>query len=270
MTTPTPDDPNPRPLRHSRRPAHRRPRRGAPRGRPRDRPRRHHRRRPRHRPPHRPRRPHPPQRHRPRPGQKLRRGSRTPGDRRLLHHPELTKHGRGERVHRYHGRVNITAELVDFTALGELTTRLADLDLTRVDGPWWALRPDSPVHRQARQQAVREAVQRAREYAEALGTTLAALVELADIGAENAQPYGAPRPVCAPCPSPAAEARTPPPRPSTSNPSGSTSTPRSTRASRWHPRAFDMHPQFGDSNAHWSTPSHIQALSITLHPKVVE
>jgi uncharacterized protein YggE len=86
----------------------------------------------------------------------------------------------------------VTAELSDFTTLGELTTRLADLDLTRVDGPWWALRPDSPVHRQARQQAVHEAVQRAREYAEALGTTLAALVELADIGAENAQTYAAP------------------------------------------------------------------------------
>lgn len=85
----------------------------------------------------------------------------------------------------------MTAELSDFTTLGELTTRLADLDLTRVDGPWWALRPDSPVHRQARQQAVHEAVQRAREYAEALGTTLAALVELADIGAENAQAYAA-------------------------------------------------------------------------------
>ncbi|MGW1748454.1 SIMPL domain-containing protein [Streptomyces sp. NPDC002092] len=103
--------------------------------------------------------------------------------------PELKEHGRGERIHAYHGRVHITAELTDFTALGELTTRLADLDLTRVDGPWWALRPDSPAHRQARQQAVKEAVQRAREYAEALGTSLAALVELADIGAENTQPY---------------------------------------------------------------------------------
>ncbi|MGW0330705.1 SIMPL domain-containing protein [Streptomyces sp. NPDC003011] len=101
--------------------------------------------------------------------------------------PQL-KEGRGERVHAYHGRVHLTAELTDFTALGELTTRLADLDLTRVDGPWWALRPDSPAHREARQQAVREAVQRAREYAEALGTTLAALVELADIGAENTPP----------------------------------------------------------------------------------
>ncbi|NGO45697.1 SIMPL domain-containing protein [Streptomyces ureilyticus] len=103
--------------------------------------------------------------------------------------PELTKHGRGERIRAYHGRVHTTAELTDFTALGELTTRLADLDLTRVDGPFWALRPTSPAHRQARQQAVREAVQRAREYAEALGTTLAALVELADIGAEDSGRY---------------------------------------------------------------------------------
>ncbi|MEV7994106.1 SIMPL domain-containing protein [Streptomyces sp. NPDC086077] len=105
--------------------------------------------------------------------------------------PELTKHGRGERIRTYHGVVHVTAELTDFTALGELTSRLADLDLTRVDGPWWALRPDSPAHREARRQAVREAVQRAREYADALGTTLSALVELADIGAENSQPYQA-------------------------------------------------------------------------------
>ncbi|MFE0253022.1 SIMPL domain-containing protein [Streptomyces sp. NPDC059010] len=108
--------------------------------------------------------------------------------------PELRDKGRGERVHAYHGRVHITAVLTDFTALGELTTRLADLELTRVDGPWWALRPDSPAHREARQQAVREAVQRAREYAEALGTSLAALVELADIGAENAAPPYPPAP----------------------------------------------------------------------------
>ncbi|MFF5443718.1 SIMPL domain-containing protein [Streptomyces sp. NPDC012888] len=102
--------------------------------------------------------------------------------------PELTRHGRGERVRAYHGRVHITAELNDFTALGELTTRLADLELTRVDGPWWALRPDSPAHGRARRQAVLEAVQRAREYAEALGADLAALIELADLGADNAVP----------------------------------------------------------------------------------
>jgi uncharacterized protein YggE len=102
--------------------------------------------------------------------------------------PQLKEKGRGERVHAYHGRVHITAELTDFTALGELTTRLADLDLTHVDGPSWTLRPDSPAHREARQKAVREDIQRAREYAEALGTTLAALVELADLGAETPEP----------------------------------------------------------------------------------
>ncbi|MEV0989421.1 SIMPL domain-containing protein [Streptomyces sp. NPDC049949] len=102
--------------------------------------------------------------------------------------PELTRHGRAERIRAYHGRVHVTAELSDFTALGELTTRLADLELTSIDGPWWALRPTSPAHGEARRQAVLEAVQRAREYAGALGADLAALVELADLGAENAVP----------------------------------------------------------------------------------
>jgi uncharacterized protein YggE len=99
--------------------------------------------------------------------------------------PELTDKGRKERVHAYHGRVRLTAVVQDFTVLGELTTRLADLELTKVEGPWWALRPGSVAHRTARQQAVREAVTRAREYAEALGASLVALVELADLGAEN-------------------------------------------------------------------------------------
>ncbi|MFG2644288.1 SIMPL domain-containing protein [Streptomyces sp. NPDC048370] len=96
--------------------------------------------------------------------------------------PEPAKHGRGERVRAYQGHVHLTAELGDFTALGELVTRLADLDLTRVDGPWWALRPDSPAYAEARRTAVGEAVQRARAYADALGTSLAALLELSDTG----------------------------------------------------------------------------------------
>ncbi|WP_419994082.1 SIMPL domain-containing protein [Streptomyces boninensis] len=99
--------------------------------------------------------------------------------------PELGKRGRGERVRTYNGRVQLTATLNDFTALGELVTRVAELDLTRVDGPSWQLRPDSPVYRQARQQAVKEAVTRAREYAQALGAELDAVVELADEGAER-------------------------------------------------------------------------------------
>ncbi|MCX5225563.1 SIMPL domain-containing protein [Streptomyces sp. NPDC006553] len=96
--------------------------------------------------------------------------------------PELTRKGRGERVHAFHGRVRVTAELTDFTVLGELVTRLADLELTSVDGPWWFLRPASPAYAEARRLAVTEAVQRARAYAEALGTSLSSLLELSDAG----------------------------------------------------------------------------------------
>ncbi|KRV49336.1 hypothetical protein AQ490_03095 [Wenjunlia vitaminophila] len=105
--------------------------------------------------------------------------------------PELDDR-RGEKVRAYQGRVLIRAALTDFTVLGELTTRLADLELTRVAGPWWSLRPDSPVHREARQKAVHEAVQRAREYAEALGAELKALLDLADTGLDRdpSMPYG--------------------------------------------------------------------------------
>jgi uncharacterized protein YggE len=98
--------------------------------------------------------------------------------------PELAK-GRGEHIRSYHGRVHLEVTLNDFTALGELITRLAELDLTRVDGPWWSLRPDSPTYRTARTQAVHDAVRRAREYAEALGGEVTALLELADTGAES-------------------------------------------------------------------------------------
>lgn len=105
--------------------------------------------------------------------------------------PELREKSRdrGEKIRAYHGVVRIGATLTDFTALGELTTRLADLELTAVDGPWWSLRPQSPVYREARRQAVHDAVQRAREYAEALGSTLTALIELADEGIQQATPY---------------------------------------------------------------------------------
>ncbi|MER6559913.1 SIMPL domain-containing protein [Streptomyces sp. NPDC001027] len=105
--------------------------------------------------------------------------------------PELEPHRRGERVRTYHGTIRLTAELTDFTALGELTTRLADLELTRVDGPWWTLRPTSPAHRTARRQAVHDAVRRAREYAEALDTTVAALLELTDTATDGPRPRSA-------------------------------------------------------------------------------
>jgi uncharacterized protein YggE len=61
-------------------------------------------------------------------------------------------------------------------------TGLAAEELVSVNGPWWNLRPDSPVHRQARLAAARDAMQRAKEYAEAFGGRITGLVEAADAG----------------------------------------------------------------------------------------
>lgn len=94
--------------------------------------------------------------------------------------PELKRSG--ERVAAYNGSVTTTVTVIDFTVLGELMLRLADQDQTTVAGPWWALRPGSPVHAEARRTAIAEALARAREYAGALGAEVTALVELADTG----------------------------------------------------------------------------------------
>jgi uncharacterized protein YggE len=82
----------------------------------------------------------------------------------------------------YTGTVTTTVTVVDFTVLGELMLRLADEEQTGVAGPWWSLRPASPVYAQARRAAIDEAVGRAREYAAALGARVAGLVELSDAG----------------------------------------------------------------------------------------
>lgn len=94
--------------------------------------------------------------------------------------PELKRSG--ERVVAYHGSVSTTVTVTDFAVLGELMIRLADQEQTTVAGPWWELRPDSPVHREARRAAIDDAFTRAREYAEALGTEITALLEVSDTG----------------------------------------------------------------------------------------
>jgi uncharacterized protein len=99
--------------------------------------------------------------------------------------PELKKSG--ERVAAYHGTVTTTVTVLDFTVLGELMLRLSDQDQTTVAGPWWQLRPGSPVHREARRAAISAAVTRAREYAEAVGARVTGLLEIADVGT-GAQP----------------------------------------------------------------------------------
>ena len=77
--------------------------------------------------------------------------------------------------------VTQTITVGDFTVLGDLIARLADQDLVELRGPRWLLRPESGVRRQVRQAAVRDAVGRAREYAEVLGCELIGLAELTEL-----------------------------------------------------------------------------------------
>ena len=96
--------------------------------------------------------------------------------------PVLRHKRREGEVRAYQGTVWIKVVIADFAVLGELVTRLGDLERTYVHGPDWALRRDSEVYDLAARQAAHEAVARARSYAEALGARLTGLVELADEG----------------------------------------------------------------------------------------
>jgi uncharacterized protein len=100
----------------------------------------------------------------------------------LAVYPELRSFGRREQVRAYRGTVRVDVTVVDFTILGDLVARAADGEMTTLAGPWWGLRLDSQVHRRVRQEAARDAIARAREYAEAVGGHLTGLVELADVG----------------------------------------------------------------------------------------
>lgn len=103
-----------------------------------------------------------------------------------MHVYPLTK-GSADRVVGYRGSVTTTVTVSDFSVLGELMLRLAGTEQAAVSGPWWTLRPGSPAHREARQAAIADALERAREYAAALGARVVRLIQLADSGLD-AQP----------------------------------------------------------------------------------
>ena len=97
-------------------------------------------------------------------------------------YPDIKYKERTERVRGYLGTASARVVIRDFTVLGELMARLADGELATVTGPWWSLRPDSPVYRQARIAAAQDARRRAGEYAQAFGGELGGLIEAADTG----------------------------------------------------------------------------------------
>lgn len=94
--------------------------------------------------------------------------------------PQLAGRAGPDRAPGYHGAVYHAITVTGFDRLGELMAQLSGQELVQVGGPWWELRPGSPVYRRVRVAAVRDAVRRARDYAAALGSELVDLVELAD------------------------------------------------------------------------------------------
>lgn len=100
--------------------------------------------------------------------------------------PETTDKSRDEKIRSYFGTVRVNVTVADFSVLGELVARLSELETATLNGPYWRLRPTSPVYKRARTEAVGEAVARARDYAAALGCEVTGLIELADTGMSGA------------------------------------------------------------------------------------
>lgn len=105
---------------------------------------------------------------------------------RLHVYPELERK-KTEKVRRYVGSTTITLMVHDFAVLSDLVISASAIELATVDGPWWRLRPDSPVYRSARIAAAADALTRARDYAQAYGAQVVGLVEIADEGMAHQQ-----------------------------------------------------------------------------------
>ncbi|MEU4687520.1 SIMPL domain-containing protein [Actinoplanes sp. NPDC023714] len=86
----------------------------------------------------------------------------------------------GRRKHEYSGNIETSVVLHDFGDLGVLLAALAGLDLTSVAGPWWQLKPGNRAGSDVRKKAVEDALDRARDYAAAVGATIERIVEIAD------------------------------------------------------------------------------------------
>lgn len=81
----------------------------------------------------------------------------------------------------YRGNWSTQVVLNDFSALSDLVMRLATVVDSQVDGPWWSLRSDNPMHRQVRLDAIADARSRAEDYAAAFGSRVVDLVEVSDL-----------------------------------------------------------------------------------------
>jgi uncharacterized protein YggE len=81
----------------------------------------------------------------------------------------------------YQGTFTTQIVVADLESLSSLVLELTALPDSQIDGPWWALRPDNPMFREARIAAIADARRRADDYAAAFDATVANLVEVSDL-----------------------------------------------------------------------------------------
>jgi hypothetical protein len=80
----------------------------------------------------------------------------------------------------------IDVRLTDIARLGRLLAEAAARAEVSVDGPRWEIRPENPAHDEARRRAMADARRRADTYAQAGGLSLGDLLEIVEVGAEQA------------------------------------------------------------------------------------
>ena len=81
----------------------------------------------------------------------------------------------------YQGTFTTQIVVADLESLSSIVLELTALPNSQIDGPWWSLRPDNPMFREARIAAIADARRRANDYAVAFNTTVANLIEVSDL-----------------------------------------------------------------------------------------
>lgn len=110
----------------------------------------------------------------------------TPG----LHVAPVFRRGSEARVQGFRGTFTTEIVVKDFDALSSIVHGLAPVADSQIDGPYWSLRPDNPLYRQARLAAIADARSRADDYALAFASTVVDLVEISDLEGGFSGPRG--------------------------------------------------------------------------------
>ena len=90
---------------------------------------------------------------------------------------------RAGKITGYQGSFSSQLVVHDLDALPAIVLAATAVPNCQVSGPWWSLRPSSPLYRAARLAAIEDARRRAEDYAAAFGLQVGALVEISDLEA---------------------------------------------------------------------------------------